>query len=74
MFLTRGGPPALQAVVAGEVALDFPGQAPRGDRGRDFAETLLPDRESLATFRRASPAPPDADDFELVTPAGTARA
>jgi omega-amidase len=51
------------------VALDFLGQVLGGDRGGDFVETVVLDRESLATFRRDFPVHLDADDFELRTPA-----
>jgi predicted amidohydrolase len=47
------------------VALDFLGQVLGGDRGGDFVETVVLDRESLATFRRDFPVHLDADDFEL---------
>jgi predicted amidohydrolase len=47
------------------VALDFLGQALGGDRDGDFVETVVLDRESLATFRRDFPAQLDADEFEL---------
>ena len=47
------------------VALDFLGQVLGGERGGDFVETVVLDRESLATFRRDFPAHLDADDFEL---------
>ena len=47
------------------VALDFLGQVLGGDRDGDFVETVVLDRESLATFRRDFPAHLDADDFEL---------
>jgi len=47
------------------VALDFLGQALGGDRDGDFVETVVLDRESLATFRRDFPVHLDADDFDL---------
>ncbi|MCX7055365.1 MAG: amidohydrolase [Proteobacteria bacterium] len=47
------------------VALDFLGQVLGGDRGGDFVETAVLDRESLATFRCDFPVHLDADDFEL---------
>ena len=47
------------------VALDFLGQVLGGERGGDFVETVVLDRESLATFRRDFPVHLDADDFEL---------
>ena len=50
-------------------ALDFLGQTLGGDRGGDFVETVVLDRESLATFRRDFPAHLDADEFELRTDA-----
>ena len=46
------------------VALDFLGQVLGGDRGGDFVETVVLDRESLATFRRDFPVHLDADEFE----------
>jgi predicted amidohydrolase len=49
------------------VALDFLGQVLGGDRDGDFVETVVLDRESLATFRRDFPVQLDADDFELQT-------
>ena len=47
------------------VALDFLGQVLGGDRDGAFVETVVLDRESLATFRRDFPVHLDADDFEL---------
>ena len=47
------------------VALDFLGQVLGGDRDGAFIETVVLDRESLATFRRDFPVHLDADDFEL---------
>jgi predicted amidohydrolase len=47
------------------VALDFLGETLGGDRGGDFVETVVLDRESLATFRRDFPVHLDADDFDL---------
>ena len=47
------------------VALDFLGQVLGGDRDGEFVETVVLDRESLATFRRDFPVHLDADDFEL---------
>jgi omega-amidase len=47
------------------VALDFLGQVLGGDRDGDFVETVVLDRESLATFRRDFPVHLDADDFDL---------
>ena len=47
------------------VALDFLGQVLAGDRDGVLVETVVLDRESLATFRRDFPAHLDADDFEL---------
>jgi predicted amidohydrolase len=47
------------------VALDFLGNVLGGDRGGDFVETVVFDRESLATFRRDFPVHLDADDFTL---------
>ncbi|MEY2920820.1 MAG: hypothetical protein RL261_2125 [Pseudomonadota bacterium] len=51
--------------VGDSVALDFLGQVLGGERGGDFVETVVLDRESLATFRRDFPVHLDADDFEL---------
>jgi len=48
------------------VALDFLGQVLGGERNGDFVETVVLDRESLATFRRDFPVHLDADDFELL--------
>jgi predicted amidohydrolase len=47
------------------VALDFLGEALGGDRGGEFVETVVLDRESLAAFRRDFPVHLDADAFEL---------
>jgi predicted amidohydrolase len=47
------------------IALDFLGQVLGGDRDGEFVETVVLDRESLATFRRDFPVHLDADDFEL---------
>jgi predicted amidohydrolase len=47
------------------VAVDFLGQVLGGERGGDFVETVVLDRESLATFRRDFPVHLDADGFEL---------
>lgn len=47
------------------VALDFLGQVLGGDRDGAFVETVVLDRESLATFRRDFPVHLDADEFEL---------
>ena len=49
------------------VALDFLGQVLGGERGGDFVETVVLDRESLATFRRDFPVHLDADEFDLRT-------
>ena len=48
------------------VAIDFLGQTLGGDRGGDFAETVVLDHESLVAYRRDFPAHLDADPFELV--------
>ena len=53
------------AYVGDSVALDYLGQVLGGDRGGDFAETVVLDRESLLAFRNSFPAHLDADDFEL---------
>ena len=47
------------------VALDFLGEVLGGERGGDFVETVVLDRESLATYRRDFPVHLDADEFEL---------
>jgi len=47
------------------VALDFTGQPLAGDRGGDFVETVVLDRESLLAFRASFPAHLDADDFTI---------
>jgi len=46
-------------------AIDFVGKVLAGDRGGDFVETAVLDRESLDAFRRDFPAHLDADDFSL---------
>jgi omega-amidase len=64
--VNRIGKDGNGATYAGDsVALDFLGQALGGDRGGDFAETVVLDRESLLNFRRDFPAHLDADAFEL---------
>ena len=52
------------------VALDFLGNVLGGDHGGDFVETVVFDRESLATFRRDFPVHLDADDFTLTQAGG----
>ena len=57
-----------QARVIGRgdsVALDFLGETLGGDRGGDFVETVVLDREALAGYRNSFPAHLDADEFEL---------
>ena len=64
--VNRVGKDGNGASYAGDsVALDFLGQVLGGERGGDFVETVVLDRESLATFRRDFPVHLDADDFEL---------
>jgi Predicted amidohydrolase len=46
-------------------AVDFLGKVLGGDRGGDFAETVVLDREALQLWRRDFPAHLDADAFEL---------
>ncbi|HEX7374330.1 MAG TPA: amidohydrolase [Steroidobacteraceae bacterium] len=46
-------------------AIDFLGKVLAGDRGGDFVETVVLDRESLDAFRRDFPAHLDADAFTL---------
>jgi predicted amidohydrolase len=64
--VNRVGKDGNGASYAGDsVALDFLGNVLGGDRGGDFVETVVFDRESLATFRRDFPVHLDADDFTL---------
>jgi len=64
--VNRVGKDGNGASYAGDsVALDFLGQVLGGDRGGDFVETVVLDRETLATFRRDFPVHLDADDFVL---------
>jgi omega-amidase len=64
--VNRVGKDGNGASYAGDsVALDFLGQVLGGDRGGDSVETVVLDRESLATFRRDFPVHLDADDFVL---------
>jgi len=64
--VNRVGKDGNGASYAGDsVALDFLGQALGGDRGGEFVETVVLDRESLANFRRDFPVHLDADAFEL---------
>lgn len=59
------------ATYAGEsAAIDFLGKVMGGDRGGDFVETAVLDRESLVAFRSDFPAHLDADDFTLADGAG----
>jgi predicted amidohydrolase len=59
------------ATYAGEsAAIDFLGKVMGGDRGGDFVETVVLDRESLVAFRNDFPAHLDADDFTLADGAG----
>jgi predicted amidohydrolase len=63
--VNRVGKDGNGASYAGDsVALDFLGQVLGGERGGDFVETVVLDRESLATFRRDFPVHLDADEFE----------
>ena len=64
--VNRVGKDGNGASYAGDsVALDFLGQSLGGDHDGDFVETVVLDRESLATFRRDFPVHLDADDFDL---------
>jgi predicted amidohydrolase len=64
--VNRVGKDGNGATYTGDsVALDFLGQVLGGERGGDFVETVVLDRESLATFRRDFPVHLDADEFEL---------
>ena len=64
--VNRVGKDGNGAGYAGDsVALDFLGETLGGDRGGEFVETVVLDRESLATFRRDFPVHLDADPFEL---------
>ena len=51
--------------VGDSVAIDFLGRSLAGDRGGDFAETVVLDRDALLAFRSSFPAHLDADDFVL---------
>ena len=48
-------------------AIDYLGETLGGDRGGDFTETVVLDRETLQMWRRDFPAHLDADEFELKT-------
>jgi predicted amidohydrolase len=64
--VNRIGKDGNGASYAGEsTAIDFLGQAVAGDRGGEFVETVVLDRESLLAFRASFPANLDADDFVL---------
>ena len=64
--VNRIGKDGNGASYAGEsAAIDFLGQAVAGDRGGEFVETVVLDRESLLAFRASFPAHLDADDFVL---------
>jgi omega-amidase len=68
--VNRIGKDGNGATYAGDsVALDFLGQVLGGDRGGDFAETVVLDHESLLGFRTSFPAHLDADTFQLTTDA-----
>jgi predicted amidohydrolase len=47
------------------VAVDFLGQPLAGDRGGDFAETAVLDRDLLQSWRKSFPVHLDADDFRI---------
>ena len=54
------------AAYAGDsAAVDFLGQTLAGDRGGDFAETAVLDREQLRAYRESFPVHLDADEFAL---------
>ena len=64
--VSRVGKDGNGASYSGDsIALDFLGQVLGGDRDGEFVETVVLDRESLASFRRDFPVHLDADDFEL---------
>jgi predicted amidohydrolase len=64
--VNRVGKDGNGATYAGDsAAVDFLGQTLGGDRGGEFAETVVLDREALQAFRSSFPAHLDADDFEL---------
>ena len=64
--VNRIGKDGNGASYAGDsVAVDFLGQPLAGDRGGDFVETVVLDRQSLLAFRADFPAHLDADDFVL---------
>lgn len=64
--VNRIGKDGNGATYLGEsAAIDFLGKVLAGDRGGDFVETVVLDRESLDAFRRDFPAHLDADDFSL---------
>ncbi len=64
--VNRVGKDGNGATYLGEsAAIDFLGQVVAGDRGGDFVETVVLDRESLDAFRRDFPAHLDADEFVL---------
>jgi predicted amidohydrolase len=52
------------------VAVDFLGQPLAGDRGGDFAETAVLDREQLLAYRASFPVHLDADAFMIDTGSG----
>lgn len=64
--VNRIGKDGNGATYAGEsAAIDFLGNVLGGDRGGDFVETVVLDRESLAGFRSDFPAHLDSDAFVL---------
>jgi omega-amidase len=71
--VNRIGKDGNGATYAGEsAAIDFLGNVMAGDRGGEFVETVVLDRESLSGFRNDFPAHLDADDF-VIRPAGESR-
>jgi predicted amidohydrolase len=66
VWINRIGRDGNGTSYAGDsVAVDFLGQPLAGDRGGDFVETVVLDRESLLAFRADFPAHLDADAFVL---------
>lgn len=64
--VNRIGSDGNGASYAGDsVALDFLGQPLAGDRGGDFAETAVLDRDLLQSWRASFPVHLDADEFRI---------
>jgi predicted amidohydrolase len=64
--VNRIGSDGNGANYAGDsVAVDFLGQPLAGDRGGDFAETAVLDRDLLQSWRASFPVHLDADEFHL---------